>query len=49
VNSVDKWGGLKIALARTDVGEIYYLVDTNDFSFIPVVKSYLGLIDREVP
>lgn len=46
---MDKWGGLKVALARTDIGEIYYLVDTSDFSFIPVVKSYLDLIAARAP
>lgn len=46
---MDKWCGIKIALARTDDGEIYYLVDTEDFNFIPVVKNYLDLIAARAP
>lgn len=46
---MDKWCGIKIVLARTDDGEVYYLIDTEDFSFIPVVKHYIDLIVARAP
>lgn len=42
---LDKWCGFKIIIAKTDQGEMYYLVDeSKDYNFIPQVKSYLDYL-----
>jgi integrase/recombinase XerD len=43
-----KWNEkIRIVKAETDLGEMYYLVDSN-YNFIPLIKEYLHMIQAQV-